>query len=100
MAAWRMALINRPVNHGLIFHSDRRVQYASYGFADKLKKLSAIQSMSRKGNCWDNAVAENFFKIIKSEMVRHSQFTCILQAKSALFDFIEIWYNRKENMPI
>lgn len=95
MAAWRMAILNRPVNHGLIFHSDRGVQYASYLFANELKRFAVIQSMSRKGNCWDNAVAENFFKILKSEMVRHSVFMSILQAKTALFDFIEIWYNRK-----
>lgn len=95
MAAWRMAVLNRPVNHGLIFHSDRGVQYASYLFVNELKRFAVIQSMSRKGNCWDNAVAENFFKILKSEMVRHSVFMSILQAKTALFDFIEIWYNRK-----
>lgn len=51
--------------------------------------------MSRKGNCWDNAVAENFFKIIKSEMVYHSLFKTIPEAKVAIFEFIEIWYNKK-----
>ena len=95
LAAWKMALINRPVNKDLLFHSDRGVQYASYAFTDELKKWNVTQSMSRRGNCWDNAVAENFFKILKSEMVRHIRFYSILQARKELFEFIEIWYNRK-----
>lgn len=95
MAAWRMAVLNRPITQTLIFHSDRGVQYASSAFSEKLKKQSIIQSMSRKGNCWDNAVAENFFKILKSELVKHANFISIIQAKIELFEFIEIWYNRK-----
>jgi putative transposase len=95
MPAWRMALLNRPIRQKLIFHSDRGVQYASYSFTDNLKRHGVIQSMSRKGNCWDNAVAENFFKILKSEMVKHADFKSILQSKVELFEFIEIWYNRK-----
>lgn len=95
MPAWRMAILNRPVYQRLTFHSDRGVQYASHMFSDELKRLAVIQSMSRKGNCWDNAVAENFFKILKSEMVRHTVYASILQAKASLFDFIEIWYNRQ-----
>ena len=95
LAAWRMAMLNRPIEQNqLIFHSDRGVQYASYAFTIELKKHKVIQSMSRKGNCWDNAVAENFFKILKSELVNHTDFQSILQAKTALFEFIEIWYNR------
>jgi len=95
LAAWRMALINRPLAKGLIFHSDRGVQYAAYDFKDELGQSNAIQSMSRKGNCWDNAVAENFFKILKSELVKHVRFNSILQAKNEVFEFIEVWYNRK-----
>lgn len=96
LAAWKMAILNRPIEqHQLIFHSDRGVQYASYAFTNQLKRYGVTQSMSRKGNCWDNAVAENFFKILKSELVRHTDFYSILQAKTALFEFIEIWYNRK-----
>jgi transposase InsO family protein len=101
LAAWKMAILNRSIiPNQLIFHSDRGVQYASYAFTNKLKHHKVIQSMTgppggRKGNCWDNAVAENFFKILKSEMVRHTYFYSILQAKAALFEFIEIWYNRK-----
>ena len=51
--------------------------------------------MSRKGNCWDNAVAENFFKIIKSELIYHKHFYAHFQAKIEIFEFIEIWYNKK-----
>lgn len=70
LAAWKMAILNRPIEqHQLIFHSDRGVQYASYAFTNQLKRYGVTQSMSRKGNCWDNAVAENFFKILKSELV-------------------------------
>jgi putative transposase len=95
IAAWKMASRNRPVKKGTIFHSDQGVQYASYAFSDELKKHQLVQSMSRKGNCWDNAVAENFFKILKSELVKHIRFNSILQARNELFEFIEIWYNRK-----
>lgn len=96
IAAWNMAVLNRPIEKGqLIFHSDQGVQYACYEFSNKLIECMVNQSMSRKGNCWDNAVAENFFKTLKSELVRHVKFYSILQAKNELFEFIEIWYNRK-----
>lgn len=95
VAAWRMAIMNRPVNGQLIFHSDRGVQYASYAFRNELQRKPVIQSMSRKANCWDNAVAENLFKILKSELVNHVCFYSIQQAKTELFEFIEVWYNRK-----
>ena len=67
VAAWRMALRNRAIGSCLIFHSDRGVQYACTEFREELKDLPVEQSMSRKGNCWDNAVAESFFKTFKSE---------------------------------
>jgi putative transposase len=96
IAAFKMAIKNRPVNpFELIFHSDRGVQYACNQFRAYLGRYNIIQSMSRKGNCWDNAVAESFFKIIKSEMVYHSLFKTIPEAKVAIFEFIEIWYNKK-----
>ncbi|MBW3467914.1 IS3 family transposase, partial [Arthrospiribacter ruber] len=96
IAAFKMAIKNRPVNpFELIFHSDRGVQYACNQFRAYLGRYNISQSMSRKGNCWDNAVAENFFKIIKSEMVYHSLFKTIPEAKVAIFEFIEIWYNKK-----
>jgi len=95
MAAWRMALINRPISSQLIFHSDRGVQYASNEFRQVLSNKPVTQSMSRKADCWDNAVAENFFKILKSELIYHSKFQTRLHAKNEVFEFIEIWYNRK-----
>lgn len=70
IAAWHMAMINRPLNDKLIFHSDRGVQYACDDFAGMLNKNQFVsRSMSRKGDCWDNAVAESFFKSIKAEEV-------------------------------
>lgn len=97
IAAWNMALINRKVykGQGLIFHSDRGVQYACGQFTNRLISLNVIQSMSRKGNCWDNAVAENFFRMLKAEMVNHQKFQSILDLRMPLFEYIEIWYNRK-----
>lgn len=95
LPAWRMALINRPLNSRLIFHSDRGVQYACNDFKKALNDKQVIQSMSRKGNCWDNAVAENFFKILKSELINHRKYANRFEAKNEIFEFIEIWYNRK-----
>ncbi len=93
--AWKMAIKNRPVERELIFHSDRGIQYASNEFRRCFKGLPVLQSMSRKGNCWDNAVAESFFKTLKVEMVYHSKFRTRAQAKLEIFDYIEVWYNRK-----
>ena len=96
VAALLMALGKRPVNpNELIFHSDRGVQYACEEFRALLQKHQIIQSMSRKGNCWDNAVAENFFKIIKSELIYQLPILNIGQTKIEIFEFIEIWYNKK-----
>lgn len=93
--AWKMAIKNRPLERELIFHSDRGIQYASHEFRRCLKGLPVLQSMSRKGNCWDNAIAESFFKTLKTEMVYHSKFQTRAQAKLEIFDYIEVWYNRK-----
>ena len=95
LAAWKMALINRPITSQLIFHSDRGVQYASQEFREALKEKPVTQSMSRKGDCWDNAVAESFFKILKSELISHCHYISQMHAKNDVFEFIEIWYNRK-----
>jgi len=95
VSACRMAFTNRPINGHLIFHSDRGVQYASNEFRQMITNKSVIQSMSGKGDCWDNAVAESFFKILKSELVFHRKYLSLLNAKQEVFEFIEIWYNRK-----
>ena len=95
VAAWKMAIRNRSVFRNMIFHSDRGVQYACHEFRKLLKGMSVQQSMSRKGNCWDNAVSENFFKILKSETGYNTVYPSIEAAKRELFEFIEIWYNRQ-----
>lgn len=93
--AWNMAITNREPESGMIFHSDQGVQYTANSFRCLLKDKSIKQSMSRKGNCWDNAVAECFFKIIKSEMIDHRYYYSHLQAKMDIVYFIEVWYNKK-----
>ena len=95
VAAWRMALKNRSIAGELLFHSDRGVQYACTEFREHLKGLPVVQSMSRKGNCWDNAVAESFFKTFKSELVNHTDFPTRAAARLATFEYIEGWYNRR-----
>jgi len=79
----------------LLVHSDRGSQYASELMRETLKRTNCIQSMSRKGNCWDNAVAESFFGTLKSELTHRMVFETREQAQDALFDYIEIFYNRK-----
>ena len=80
----------------LIFHSDRGIQYACNEFRCLLEKNPLIiRSMSRKGNCWDNAVAESFFKSLKAECVYQHKFTDKEQAALIVFEYIETWYNRK-----
>ena len=92
--AWNMAVRNRPIYSSLIFHSDRGIQYASKRFRNKLKAYHLVkQSMSRKGNCWDNAVAESFFKSLKVEAIYQYHFMNKNQAKLAVFEYIETWYN-------
>jgi putative transposase len=95
MAAFRQACSRRSPKAGMIFHSDQGVQYACRDFTDLLKPYGIIQSMSRKGNCWDNAPAESFFKTLKYELQIPSSYDSYHQARTAIFEFIEIWYNRK-----
>jgi len=78
----------------LIFHSDRGSQYASKEFRKYLDFYNIQQSMSRKGNCWDNAPAENFFSTLKREFTNHCEFKNIEEARLGLFEYIEIFYNR------
>lgn len=94
--ALQMALINRPLNEQLIFHSDRGIQYACDEFRKLLKAYPRIkQSMSRKGDCWDNAVMESFFKTLKVECVYQHKNLQSWNIRQELFEFIEIWYNRQ-----
>jgi transposase InsO family protein len=98
IAAWRMAIKNRPVKQNLLFHSDRGVQYASTDFREQLKGMPILQSMSRKGNCWDNAIAVSFFKSLKTELIYHAHYFTKEQAKLAIFEYIESWITEKENI--
>lgn len=93
IAAWKMANRNRPVTDKLIFHSDRGVQYACSEFRIQLKSPLITQSMSRKGNCWDNAVAESFFKSLKKECVYRNNYQTRKEAELSIFQWIETWYN-------
>jgi transposase InsO family protein len=95
VVAWEMAIKNCPLNEALLFHSDRGIQYACEDFRALLRGLPVQQSMSRKGNCWDNSVAESFFKTLKTEMVYHHSFPTRKIARLALFEYIEGWYNTK-----
>jgi len=92
--AFTMAVNKRKPSRGLIFHSDRGVQYASDEFRKLLKNNEAIQSMSRKGNCWDNACAESFFSTLKIEEVYRRSYKTRQEARLSVFEYIEIFYNR------
>jgi len=92
--ALNYALRENQPSEGLIFHSDRGVQYASNDFRELLKKHHIIQSMSGKGNCYDNAVAESFFHTLKTELVYHERYKTRNQARNSLFEYIEVFYNR------
>mgnify|MGYP006334624041 FL=1 len=95
LASWKMAIRNRNVQKGLIFHSDRGIQYANKKFANVLDSYKVTRSMSRKGNCWDNAVAESFFKSLKTELIYGNKLITKEQMKLQIFEYIEIWYNQK-----
>jgi transposase InsO family protein len=94
--ALRMAVMNRPPQKGLIFHSDQGVQYCSSQFVRELKVLcpEVRQSMSRKGNCWDNACAETFFKTLKWELDICWKTQNKREVKTKVFEYIEVYYNR------
>lgn len=93
--AFNKALVRRRPPKGLMVHSDQGVQYASREFRKQLAKHGCIQSMSRRGNCWDNAVAESFFHTLKTQMVYHRRFSDKQEAEIALFQYIEAYYNRR-----
>jgi transposase InsO family protein len=97
LAAWKMALLHRQPPAQLIFHSDRGVQYASASYRSALQMAQALASMSRKANCYDNAVMEAFWSTLKLELVYRQQngFATRQQAQAALFDYIEVFYNRQ-----
>ncbi len=95
--ALSMAISSRKPEKGLIWHTDRGSQYASYSHRDLLLKNGIIQSMSRKGNCWDNAVAESFFHTLKTELIYHEIYETRAEANQSIFEYIEVYYNRERS---
>ncbi len=95
LSALSMAQGNRDPPSGLLLHSDRGSQYASHDYQKVLREAGIVCSMSRKGNCWDNAPTESFFATLKKECVHRTRFSTRAEAKGAIFRWIEVWYNRK-----
>ncbi len=93
--AWKMAVKSRKPAKGILFHSDRGSQYCSRDFIHEIGRIHTVQSMSRKGNCWDNAVAESFFHTLKVERLHNLVFLTRASAKNCIFEYIELFYNRK-----
>jgi transposase InsO family protein len=93
-AALRMAINQRDYSQNLIVHSDRGAQFASTAYRQLLSQHGLTASMSRKGNCYDNAFIESFFSSLKYELVYHHRFATLAQARTAIFDYIETFYNR------
>jgi len=92
--ALMMALWRRGFPRNVLFHSDRGSQYCSYEYQAMLKENGFISSMSRKGNCWDNAVAESFFHKLKVELIHDRKYTTRTSLKQSVFEYIEVYYNR------
>ena len=90
-----MALTRRPPTKGLVHYSDRGVQYASYDYQRALTQHGIACSMSRNGNCWDNAVVESFFHTLKVELVHHRRYLTREEARQDIFEWIEVFYNRQ-----
>lgn len=96
VAALQAALADRqPTAGALLHHADRGSQYASHAYRTLLAAHQVTESMSRKGNCWDNAVAESFFATLEHELLADSDFPSRQAARRAIFEFIEVWYNRE-----
>jgi transposase InsO family protein len=97
LEALRMAVLSQGLDleQNLVTHSDRGCQYASEVYREKLKELGITASMSRRGNCYDNAYAESFFHTLKVELVHRRRFKTRTEAMAAIFEYIEVWYNRR-----
>jgi transposase InsO family protein len=89
------ALHMRRPSAGLLHHSDRGSQYASRAYQEQLSQAGIVCSMSRKGNCWDNAVVESFFSTLKTELIGDYVYRTRAEARANIFEYIEIWYNRQ-----
>jgi len=95
IAAFMMAVLRRQPPRRLVFHSDRGVQYCAKAFRRRTRAWGMQQSMSRKGDCWDNACAESFFKSLKAELIGRQIFATREGARAAIFEYIEVFYNRQ-----
>jgi len=93
--ALEMAILARNPAPGLVHHSDRGVQYACTEYQKVIARAGMRPSMSRKGDCWDNSVAESFFSTLKKELIYHVTFETRYDARREIFDFIELLYNRQ-----
>ena len=93
-SALQMAIDMRSPPSGLLHHSDRGVQYAAHAFQGLLERNGITCSMSRKGNCYDNAVKESFFHTLKTELCDHEHYRTRAEARASVFEFIEVFYNR------
>jgi len=93
--ALKMAIRQRDPGSDLLHHSDRGSQYACNDYQDLLKAHGILLSMSRTGNCYDNAVIKNFFDTLKTELIHHCSYPTRNQAKHNLFEYIEVFYNRE-----
>jgi transposase InsO family protein len=90
-----MGLRRQCPGSGLVTHTDRGSQYAAEEYREKLKARNIMASMSRKGNCYDNAMVESFFRTLKVELIYQRKFKTRQEARCAIFEFIEVWYNRQ-----
>lgn len=95
LEALEAAIVTRLPGAGLVHHSDRGIQYASGRYRAVLASRGITCSMSRKGDCWDNAVVESFFGTLETELVPDDGWTTRAEARRELFDYIEIFYNRQ-----
>jgi putative transposase len=95
LKAWNMAVCHRQPAGELLFHSDRGVQYASSQFRQNLAWAGVTASMSRKANCYDNATMESFWSTLKIELIYRRKFASRQQAQREIFDYIEVFYNRR-----
>ena len=95
VGALQMAIDLRSPPAGMIHHSDRGVQYAAHAFQGLLDQHGIVCSMSRKGNCYDNAVKESFFHTLKTELCDHEHYRTRDEARASVFEYIEVFYNRR-----
>ena len=94
IGAFKMAAANRDIKEEALNHSDRGVQYRSNSYQEVLQEYGFQSSMSRKGNCWDNAVMESFFSRLKVELIYAENYRTVEEARAGIFEYIELFYNR------